>query len=141
MGYKLKDFNKDNLPEFDSRDDRFAYAFGSYAGSAFPLQIWQYRRGRMQEVNRRYPKLVYNDAFYWWQLSVRSTREDRVEYGRGPLSAYLADKYLLGQGQDGWRQVQQIYKGRDRQQYFSELRRFLQKTGYIHSALKPDQTR
>lgn len=139
-GYKLQDLSKDNIPEFDSRDDRFAYAFGSYAGSAFPLQIWQYRQGRMLEVTRQYPKLIYEDAYYWWQLFVQKGQQDTVEYGRGPLSAYLADKYLLGEGQDGWQRIEQVYKGGDRQQYFGELRSFLQKTGYIQRDLKTGQS-
>ena len=52
-----------------------------------------------------------------------------------------ARKAILGQGPDGWRQVQQLYKGRDRQQYFSQLRRFLQDTEYIQNALTRGQTR
>ncbi len=129
VGYKLKNLDKDDVPEFDSRDDRFAYAFGSYAGSAFPLQIWQYRQGKMLNVTRRYPKLIYSDAYSWWQLAAKRA-QDTVEYGRGPLAAYLADKYLLGQEQEGWEQVQQAYRGSDRRQYFTELWSFLQETGY-----------
>ena len=135
VGYRLEDFDKDTIPEFNSRDDRFAYAFGSYAGSGFPLQIWQYRQGEMLQVTRQYPKLIYSNAYFWWQLFVKNA-QDTVEYGRGPLAAYLADKYLLGQGQDGWKRVQQVYRGSDRQQYFTELRSFLQKTGYTQTDLK-----
>lgn len=43
VGYELIDLNNDKIPEFRSADDRFAYAFASYAASGFPLQIWQYR--------------------------------------------------------------------------------------------------
>ncbi|HEY9805201.1 MAG TPA: hypothetical protein V6D04_01425 [Candidatus Obscuribacterales bacterium] len=128
-GYRLQDLDKNGIPEFQGRNDAFAYAFGSYAGSGYPLQIWQYRQGKMLDVTRQYPKLVYNDAYFWWQ-TFQQNRNDGVEYGKGPLSAYLADKYLLGQGQDGWQKVQQAYKGPDRQQYFTDLRRFLQQTGY-----------
>lgn len=134
-GYVLKNLDQDPIPEFSSQDDRFAYAFGSYAGSGYPLQIWQYYQGKMRQVTRRYPKLIYSDAYSWWQLFTKNA-QDTVEYGRGPLAAYLADKYLLGQGQDGWKRVQQVYRGSDRQQYFTELRSFLQKTGYTQTDLK-----
>lgn len=129
-GYELKDLDRDGIPEFRGRNDTFAYAFGSYAASGYPLQIWQYRQGKMVDVTRQHPKLIYNDAFYWWQ-TFQERKNDSVEYGKGPLAAYLANKYLLGQGQDGWRRVQQAYKGPDRQQYFTDLRRFLRETGYI----------
>jgi hypothetical protein len=128
--YQLQDLNKDGVPEFQSRDDAFAYAFGSYAGSGYPLQIWQYRQGKMVDVTRQYPKLIYNDAYYWWQAFVER-RSDLVEYGKGPIAAYVANKYLLGQGQDGWKRAQQAYRGPDRQQFFAELQKFLQQTGYI----------
>lgn len=62
--------------------------------------------------------------------------QDTVEYGRGPLAAYLADKYMLGQEQEGWERVQQAYRGSDRQQYFIELRSFLQETGYTQAPAK-----
>src|SRR5215203_4249151 len=40
--YGLHDLNGDGAPELQSVHDRFAYAFTSYAASAFPLQIWEY---------------------------------------------------------------------------------------------------
>ncbi|WP_256874547.1 hypothetical protein [Nostoc sp. C057] len=51
--------------------------------------------------------------------------------GKGFLAAYLADKYLLNQGQDGWQRVQQAYKKSDRTKFFADLRKFLRETGYI----------
>lgn len=129
-GYQMKNLDKDRVPEFHSRDDRFAYAFGSYAGSGYPLQIWQYRQGKMVDVTRQYPQLIYNDAYQWWQIYTENREQDTIEFGKGPLAAYLADKYLLGQGQDGWRRVRQAYQGSDRQKFFTELRQFLQENGY-----------
>ncbi|EKF04018.1 MULTISPECIES: hypothetical protein [unclassified Tolypothrix] len=57
-------------------------------------------------------------------------KKDEIS-GKGFLAAYLADKYMLGQGQQGWQQVQQAYKKSDRNQFFTELRKFLRETGYI----------
>jgi hypothetical protein len=129
-GYRLKDLDKDGLPEFESRDDRFAYAFTSFAGSGFPLQIWQYRQGKMIDVTRRYPKLVQIHAQQLWQ-TYRKSLHEVYDGGKGYLAAYLADKYLLNQGQDGWKKLQQNYKGSDRAQFFAEVRKFLRQTGYI----------
>ena len=43
---QLSDLNRDGIPEFLSYDTRFAYSFASFAGSGFPIQIWQYRQGQ-----------------------------------------------------------------------------------------------
>ncbi len=127
-GYRLQDVDKDGLPEFESRDDRFAYAFTAYAASGYPLQIWQYRQGKMIDVTRRYPKLIYNDAFELWKIYNQARQQG--DDGKGFLAPYLADKYLLGQEKDGWQRVQQAYQKSDRLQYFAKLRKFLRETGY-----------
>lgn len=129
-GYKFKDLNQDNIPEFWTRDDSFAYAFASYAGSSYPLQIWQYRNGKMVDVTRSYPQLIYNDAYQLWQ---RYTKSGDTEVAKAALAAYLADKYMLGQSEDGWRRVRQAYQGNDRESFFNELRQFLQLNGYIRN--------
>ncbi|MBW4564215.1 MAG: hypothetical protein KME32_24350 [Mojavia pulchra JT2-VF2] len=127
-GYRLRDLDKDGLPEFDSRDDRFAAAFTAYAASGYPLQIWQYRQGKMINVTRRYPKLIANNATELWQTYTQARQQG--DDGKGFLAAYLADKYMLGQEQDGWQRVQKAYKKSDRSQYFAELRKFLREAGY-----------
>lgn len=128
-GYELIDLNNDKLPEFRSTDDRFAYAFASYAASGFPLQIWQYRPGKMLNVTRKYPKLVRGNALELW-TSYQQAKKQNGEV-KGLLAAYLADKYSLGESVDAWNRVRQTYKASDRQQYFAELRSFLRKNGYI----------
>lgn len=129
-GYEFKDLNQDSILEFLTRDDSFAYAFTSYAGSSYPLQIWQYRNGKMVDVTRSYPQLIYNDAYQLWQ---RYTETDYPGVARGALAAYLADKYMLGQSEDGWQRVRQAYQGNDRESFFKDLRKFLQQTGYIRN--------
>jgi hypothetical protein len=140
-GYRFQDLDKDGLLEFESRDDRFAYAFTAYAASAYPLQIWQYRQGKMVDVTRRYPKLIYAHAAELWKTytEIRQQGDD----GKGFLAAYLADKYMLGQGEDGWKRVRQAYNKSDasgglrqRAQYFADLRKFLRETGYIKDISK-----
>lgn len=53
----------------------------------------------MIDVTRRYPQQIYSDAFKNWQYYPEARHKGyEVE---GLLAAYLADKYLLDQGEDG----------------------------------------
>jgi len=83
----------------------------------------------MINVTRRYPQLINNHASELWQTFLEAQKQG--DDGKGFLAAYLADKYLLGQGQDGWQRVQQAYKKSERTKYFADLRKFLRETGYI----------
>jgi hypothetical protein len=133
----LKDLNRDGKLEFVSHDDAFAYAFGSYAGSGAPLQIWNYRKGTMVNVTRQHRTLVYNDAYRWWQaFQAGKKAKDNTEFGRGLLAAYVADKYVLGEGKEGWERAQKAYYGDDKKEFFSNLRKFLQETGYAKGTVK-----
>ena len=76
--YALRDLNADGLPELVSMDDRFAYAFTSYAGSALPVQAWRYRAGHMTDVTRSFPALVRKNAAMLWK------DYERQPYGGGP---------------------------------------------------------
>lgn len=135
-GYELKDLDKDGVSEFESRDDRFAYAFTSYAASGYPLQIWQYRQGKMIDVTRRYPKSIAKHASENWQNYLEAKKQG--DDGKGFLAAYLAEKHMLGQGKEAWQQVEQVYKKsespketlRERSKYFAQVRKFLRETAY-----------
>jgi hypothetical protein len=141
-GYKLVDLDGDGIPELESADDRFAYAFSAFAGSGFPLQIWRYVGSDFEaglvDVTRELPKLIRGDAVRWWKLYVG----ERCKRGcdvRGVLAAWLADKYLLGERADGLRKLALIrragYLGGDAgwpsgRHYVSELKQFLVELGY-----------
>lgn len=131
VGYQLQDLDQDGIPEFKSADDRFAYQFSAYAASRFPLQIWQFQSGAMQNVTREFPQLVYSDAYQLWVDFARNRNEEYDGVLRSTLAAYLADKYLLGQEADGWQRVQQAYQRSDRLEFFADLRQFLRETGYM----------
>ncbi|MCS6815693.1 MAG: hypothetical protein NZ772_19245 [Cyanobacteria bacterium] len=139
-GYRLEDLETSlyrpsdlgrgqvNGLEFRTRDDRFAYAFASYAGSLYPIQIWRFRQGRMLNVTRQYPQLVRASAYQNWLLYEQT--KDSIDGGRAALAAYLADKYMLGEATDGWQRVQSAYRASDRTKFFADLRAFLRTTGY-----------
>jgi hypothetical protein len=100
----LIDLGSDGISELKSLDDRFAYAFTDYAESAMPVQIWSYANGRTNDITRRFPALVEKDAQAQWQAYLRA-RSHKDSSMRGILAAYLADEYLLGEQDTGWKRV------------------------------------
>ncbi|MEO0759042.1 MAG: hypothetical protein AAFY78_19465 [Cyanobacteria bacterium J06648_16] len=137
-GHAIRDLDQDGLPEFVSDDDRFAYAFTSYVGSRYPLQIRQYREGTLQNVTDQFPEQVYDHAYWLWtdyQNLVANrpvgAANDWSEVEQAVLAAYLADKYLLGQGEDGWHRVIAAYQWPDREDFFRKLSNFLGEAGYL----------
>ena len=140
VGYTLKDLDGDGVPELRSFDDRFAYEFTAYAGTWFPPQIWQFRAGQLNNVTRKYPKIIRADAKRALRFYRRRSR--RVDT-RAVLAAYVADEYLLGHGSTGWKVVRSALKhhrlngfGRGdawprNARYVRVLRKFLRKNGYI----------
>lgn len=137
-GYALRDSDRDGKPEFWSRDDAFAYRFTAYAGSRYPLQVWGYNNGNWQDITRRYGAVLKDHAFGLWrdyqemrpQLSPTPAQIELSQI-RATLAAYLADKYLLNQGEDGWRRVRQAYRWSDRDAFFTDLQRFFGANAYL----------
>jgi hypothetical protein len=76
-----------------SGDNRFAYAFTSYAASWFPVQAWQLdETGAFVDVTRERPDLVRADAKRAWKAYLREREKGDA---RGILAAWCADQYLL----------------------------------------------
>lgn len=136
-GASVADLAGDGKLEFESADDRFAYAFAPYAYSGLPLQIYRFAGGRFSDVTRSFPALVRHDAARWW---FHFTRDRHAQAGGlGDLAAWAADEYLLERraavattleqerrlgylhGLSGWP------AGRA---YIAQLKRLLKKLGY-----------
>jgi hypothetical protein len=79
---------------FVTGDARFAYAFASFADSAFPVQLWSFAGGRFTDVTRQDPAAVTADAARWMKAYMQ-TRDGTNALG--VLAAWVADEYLLGQ--------------------------------------------
>lgn len=129
-GYELKALDQDGIPEFVSADARFAYKFASFAGSGFPLQVWNYRQGKFVDVTRKFPKVIRENASRYWTLVQERVKSGEDREVKGVLAAYLADKYSLGEKTDGWKNVREVYKQKDREVYFKDLEAFLRSAGY-----------
>ncbi len=128
---EIKDLDRDGKAEFVGRNEKMYLGLCS-ACEPLTIQIQQYQKGRMIDVTRRFPRLIKADAFRLWQEAIKYAGEPyQNESLKGALAGYLADKYLLGQGEEGWRIVKQIYQYSDRETYFQDLQRSLRRAGYI----------
>lgn len=141
-GYRLVDINRDGRPEFKSLDARFSFVFAPYAGSVFPLRVvnWDAAAG-FADTTREFRRQLMAHAR---KLRARyeSMRGRRGGDVRPVLAAYVAEKYLLGQGPEGYAVAVRAYrrgelggfgrgdtypKGR---KYLRTLRRVLDRFGY-----------
>ena len=142
VSYRLIE-NRTGGREFVSADDRFAYAFSSFAGSSFPIQVWSYLRGRLVDSTRKRPVLVARDAARQWRWFERANSKRPRWERRGLLAAWTADECLLGRCTAAFAWLQQhrraftgFYDNRSATAatYLKPLRRFLHHTGYVNSA-------
>jgi hypothetical protein len=125
-GYLLKDVDGHHV--LISDDQRFAYAFASYAGSGEPIQIWAYAPVKLSDVTRCFPRLIHDDARRWWDAAEQEKREPYPET-LGLLAAYAADEYLLGERAKALSAIahfdQQVTPS-----YLDALQKFLRENGY-----------
>lgn len=128
VSYEIVDYGKNGIPEFKSLDGRFGEVFTNYADSGLPLQIWQYRQGKMLNVSKQYPVQVYTNSCELWLESNKRLSEDGE--AKGVLAAYMANQYVLGQEMESWQLLERVYQAADRTQFFGKLREFLVSTGY-----------
>ena len=136
-GYRAMNLDGLGSVELLSSDARFGYVFTAFAGSPFPIQIWEFDGGRLRDVTRLFPGQVELDAKRLWRTYLEHRRTDDV---RGVLAAWQADQYLLGREDAGWLELERALTRGDLEgpngfwptgrRYLRELRAFLVKTGY-----------
>jgi hypothetical protein len=135
---RVRELGSDGRLEFVSGDDRFAYAFTSFADSAFPIQIWKFAAGRFVDATRSFPAQIRASAKR--HLAEYRSRRHSDRSVRGILAAYLAERSLLGESRQGWTVVRQAaargelahtYDGPDSAAtYLVRLKAFLARNGY-----------
>jgi hypothetical protein len=139
-GYEIQ--HHDRAPVIVTADDRFAYAFTSFAGSGLPVQVWTINaNGVLTNITRTRPDLIKKDALTWWHAYVdqRGKKDSDI---RGVLAAWCADVYLLGQGPDCTSELANAVKRHyvsglglwpGGPKFATALRRSLSKWGYLRS--------
>ena len=136
-GAALLDLAGDGRLEFESADDRFAYAFASYAFSGLPLQIWRFQDNRFLDVTREFPQALAADAARQFK-GFLATRHAGL--GLGLIAAWAADEDALGhRGLVARTLAREARRGRLRSReaftpsgdrFIEKLNRFLKRTGY-----------
>jgi hypothetical protein len=101
------DVDGDGALDFVVPDNRFLYAFGSYAGSRAPPQIWNIVGGRSVDVSA---------APRYRRLFVRAMNEERADCLAGgaeansPCAAYVAAAARVGRFERAWREMLPAYE-------------------------------
>jgi hypothetical protein len=94
--YQLRDLSGNGSLEFLSADAaHFAYAFDSFGGSFFPIQIWQLQGLALRDATNGYRPLIVRDAAQLWRRYLSLAREQPPDVG-GVLAAWAADEARLG---------------------------------------------
>lgn len=120
---QMKDVSGDGVPELVSTNEFYSGAFCPYVCSgAAPLQIWQYRRGRIVDITRRVPRLVRQDAANWWK-EINNPKSDWHNHPTA-VAAFIADKHLLNEAADGWRMARRVPVVVGNPGYYMERRDF-----------------
>lgn len=96
-GVVLRDLDRDGTMELLGNDDRFSYAFDSYAGSWHPPLTRQFVGGKFVDVTRRFPGRIRTDAAEARKIA-RSicTPKYADSTNLGIWAGWAADQYLLG---------------------------------------------
>jgi hypothetical protein len=157
--HPAEDLNNDGWDEYVEVDNRFLYLFSSYAGSAAPAQIWALQNGQVVDVS-------FEPSFQFiHRENAQSMEKDLPEIvaqdseKNGFLAAYVANKALIGELDEGWQTMLKYY---DRESdwgltscleyddqsnclnevkydsYPDALRAFLVEAGYIEAKFKAE---
>lgn len=99
-GGTFQDLDGDGKFEFITYDNSFLYTFSSYAGSFPPSRIYAFKKGRFENVTRRYVKYLKSQAWEMYQAFLQ--RNQKKYEVNGILAGYVAQKSLLGEYQQAW---------------------------------------
>lgn len=148
-GGTFEDLDGDGKIEFVSSDNKFNYAFSSYAGSYPPTAIFNYKDGELQPTTMKYPKKLREKLEKMYQ-TFREYQSEGLS-ANGILAGYVAQKILLGEFEEGWnfmvanqdRTKDKIFAGKrmgKNSDFPTELRSLLIERGYLDGNGKPTNT-
>lgn len=100
-GYWFEDIDGDGALELLSVDNRFLYAFESYAGSFAPIRIEQVRGGKLLDVGKAqaFAAAIRQDLA---AMEFSAKLNPDLWRSNGFLAAWVAAKMRLGQGDVAW---------------------------------------
>jgi hypothetical protein len=108
--HEAKDIDNDGVYEYVNRDNRFLYRFSSYADSWAPSQIWQLKGSKFVDV-------THEERFKFVHKNNLNEMDTRLsDYLNDPdingfLAAYVANKALIGEFEEGWNfMLEKYYK-------------------------------
>ncbi|MEI6328026.1 MAG: VCBS repeat-containing protein [Pseudanabaena sp. ELA645] len=97
---------------------------GVYINFLRPVLIQRFFRGKFIDATRQFPAIIRKNN----ENILAYFNRKRSGYNRelqALLAAYLANKYMLGEGEEGWDFVQKNYQDRDRLVFFWRLAMYL----------------
>jgi hypothetical protein len=100
-GYWVEDVDGDGALELMSVDNRFLYAFDSYAGSFAPIKIARLIDGKIEDVTER-PEMKSRLAQDLAGLEYSAKNNKDLWSSNGFLVGWVASKIRLGQGDEAW---------------------------------------
>lgn len=137
VGYKLIRSADGSGYVFQSADNAAAYAFSSFAGSTFPIQILAYRERKLVDVSVEYPEALKEDAAKKWSEYLTDASSNAAP--ESALVAYLADEYRLGQSKKAWDRVHAAYG--TNQEFDTKARSWLESNNYrVTTAASPSSS-
>jgi hypothetical protein len=135
VNYVLADLDHDGRQELVTRDDRFSYAFASFADSRWPVRILAYRAGKLTIVTKAYTSEIKRDSASLWHEAMARGR--RKASNQGMMAAWAADQCMLKRCTVAFQSIASLSKtGRVHGDlkpaaYERRLRAFLKRTDYL----------
>jgi len=134
FGYVFADLDHDGTQELVTRDDRFSYAFGSFADSRWPVRILRYRAGRVTVETPSYPSEIGRDANALWHAAMNPKRKTS---NQGIVAAWAAEEAMVGHWTVALKAIDRLSRSGkihgelSRVKFEQKLRSFLRRTGYL----------
>jgi serine protease Do len=107
-GYSFRDLDGDGAMELINGDNRFLYAFDSYASSFAPLQVAQLRGTSVSDVTMAKVSddlRIENEGF----IEFAPKLDPAMWKSNGFLAAWVAIKARAGKGDDAWQTMLENY--------------------------------
>ena len=136
FGYVFADLDHDGTQELVTRDDRFSYAFASFADSRWPVRILRLRAVGLTVETPTYPSEIGRDANALWHAAMNPKRKAS---NQGIVAAWAAEECMVGHAAIAFKTIDRLSRSgkihgeRTRGAFERRLRSFLRRTGYLPS--------